>query len=103
VWRFFDWQATMPVNPGASIAFAAATADTQAALPTSSQVSLGTQSVTNSGYIGADVGAALKAGTPSRKSQGYIRVFVALNPSTDTLAGPTLNAWRQAYDCVDNE
>jgi hypothetical protein len=103
VWRFFDWKATMPSNPGASIVFGAATASTLAGLPSSAQVSLGTQSTTNASYVGADVGAALAAGSPSRKSAQYLRIFVAMNPSTDTLAGPTLNAWRQAYDCVDTE
>jgi hypothetical protein len=99
VWRFFDWETVTPSD--SNIVFNAATATTQAGLDTAAPgVYLGTASgapITN--WTGTDVGAAL-APTPS---QQWLRVTIAFNPSSDHYSAPTLTAWRQLYDCVDNQ
>jgi hypothetical protein len=35
-------------------------------------------------------------------SKAWLRVTLTMNPSTDGYSAPTLSAWRQLYDCVDN-
>jgi hypothetical protein len=51
-------------------------------------------------WIGSDVSVRL-ALIPSISKQ-WLRVTMTMNPSTDGYSAPTLNAWRQLYDCVDN-
>lgn len=98
-WHFFDWQTTTPKD--SSLMLTVQTADTQLTLPAAPLASLATVSgapvVT---WTGADVASALKA-IPS-KSKSWLRVNITLNPSSDQMDSPTLQAWRQAYDCVDN-
>jgi hypothetical protein len=99
VWRAFDWKAsetsddhidfsvqTWPANgtPGA-------------------KVTLGTaKSPSNpSAWNGVDVGAKLAAA--GQISQVNLRVTATFVPSSDAQYAPTLIAWRQNYDCLDNE
>jgi hypothetical protein len=99
VWRFFDWETVTPSD--SNIVFNAATATTQVGLDTATPVVyLGTASgapITT--WTGTDVGAAL-APNPSLQ---WLRVTATLNPSSDHYFAPTLTAWRQLYDCVDNQ
>ena len=99
VWHFFDWQTTTPGD--SSLVFSVQTADTQLTLPLASVAPLATVSgapVTT--WTGADVATALN--TIPSKSKNWLRVNITFNPSSDMLSSPTLVAWRQAYDCVDN-
>ncbi|HEY1958972.1 MAG TPA: hypothetical protein VGH28_25340 [Polyangiaceae bacterium] len=99
VWRFFDWETHTPSD--SNIVFTAQTSDTQAGLATATPVvNLGTASgapITT--YVGTDVGLAL---APS-PSLDWLRVTITLNPSSDDLSAPTLDAWRQQFDCADNQ
>jgi len=99
VWRFFDWETHTPGD--SSINFKAQTADTQALLATATPVvNLGTASgapITN--WTGTDVSAALSP-NPSR---AWLRVTISLNPTSDQSQAPTLDAWRQQFDCVDSQ
>ena len=100
IWHFFDWQTITPKD--SSLVFTVQTADTQPTLPAATLASLATVSgapvVT---WTGADVATALN--TIPSKSKAWLRVNITLNPSSDQLSAPTLVAWRQAYDCVDNQ
>jgi len=97
VWHFFDWETVTPKD--SSIDFTVQTAATQPLLAPAPSVSLASVSgapvVT---WTGADVSQALAPGT----SQAWLRVNITLRPSSDHLDAPTLTAWRQAYDCVDD-
>ena len=99
VWHFFDWQTVTPKD--SSLAFTVQTADTQLTLQAAPLATLATVSgapvVT---WTGADVATALT--TIPSNSKAWLRVNITLNPSSDQLSAPTLVAWRQAYDCVDN-
>jgi len=98
-WHFFDWQTVTPKD--SSLIFTVQTADTQPNLPPAPLAPLATVSgapvVT---WTGADVASALS--TIPSKSKAWLRVNITLNPSSDQMSAPTLVAWRQAYDCVDN-
>jgi hypothetical protein len=108
VWRFFDWKVIAPSD--SKILFKAQTGDLQTDLAAAPFASLGTASVALAtavpappppvSWIGSDVSVRL-ALIPSISKQ-WLRVTMTMNPSTDGYSAPTLNAWRQLYDCVDN-
>jgi len=52
-------------------------------------------------WKGVDVDAALVAA--GQRSSANLRVSATFVPSSDSLNAPTLIAWRQNYDCLDNE
>jgi hypothetical protein len=117
VWRFFYWEDYTPKD--SNIVFTGYTADTQAQLGTQYP---GVQLATASGpdncpngpscisqFVGVDVDPALVAGgiptwgNPAHASYSWLRVNMALNPSSDHFAAPTLIAWQLTYDCVPSE
>ncbi len=100
VWHFFDWMTHTPGN--SSIAFKVQTADTQGTLAAATLANLATVSgAPVLTWQGADVQTALD--TIPSKSKAWLRVTITLNPTSDAMQTPTLDAWRQAYDCVDNQ
>ncbi|MGH7440290.1 MAG: hypothetical protein ACRENE_31745 [Polyangiaceae bacterium] len=120
-WGVFYWQATIP---GASkINFDAATADTQAGLPaapgaqpTATSRDIGTASTTTtapawncdgcpSAPVSVDYDLQHDIPTPNTPSKAWLRVFMTFTPdnTTNPPGSPTLNAWRQTYDCVPSE
>ncbi|CAN5210288.1 hypothetical protein BH09MYX1_BH09MYX1_12460 [soil metagenome] len=100
VWHFFDWMTHTPGN--SNIVLSAQTADTQGTLPAAPTVGLATVSgAPILTWQGADVQTALD--TLPSKSKAWLRVTITLNPTTDATQTPVLDAWRQAYDCMDNQ
>jgi len=103
-WRFLEWQSTIP--SGTQIAFNVQTkqnaADTYAPSSPLLYATATTTSAVNQWLRGAaPVDTVLIAA--SLHSQQYLLVTMTFTPdSTGTLA-PTLNAWRQIYDCVPNQ
>ncbi len=101
VWRFFQWQSTVP--SGASIVFSAQTkelaSDTYApAMP----LGIGTASATTAGTTWGQgpqtVDTVLVgAGLPSKP---YLLVTMVFNPDPSQLQTPALKAWQQNFDCV---
>lgn len=99
VWRAFDWKASETTDdhidfsvqtwapggtPGASVAIGSAKIPSNPAT-----------------WNGVDLGASLAAA--GQISQVNLRVTATFVPSSDAQYAPTLIAWRQNYDCVDNE
>lgn len=103
VWRFFDFQATLPA--GTSIVFRARTATSAAALPTATPlVTIGTASPPSTvGWttFAQTVDDALRAA--GSQSAPFLRVEMQLNPSADASSTPVLLDWRTHYSCVPNE
>jgi hypothetical protein len=107
VWRFFDWKAITPSD--SKIDFVAQQSDTAGGLGAAMSVGLGTASqafgtggpgpTPPANWVGADVGLKF-APNPSLS---FLRVTVTMYPSTDKYSAPTLSAWRQLYDCIDNQ
>jgi hypothetical protein len=50
--------------------------------------------------LGQDVATTLAAASPAVVSGAVLRVTIVLKPTTDGTQSPTLDAWRQSYDCV---
>jgi hypothetical protein len=115
VWGPLYWQSIIPT--GTSIAFRAATADTQSALPSSPGAApisqaIGTADATVvapswdcEGCPGAPVTVDhhLRNDTPGPKipSKKCLRVFMTFNPSGTV--SPSLLSWRQIFSCVPAE
>lgn len=99
VWRAFDWKATETTDD--RIDFSVQTWD-DGGMPGAS-VLIGTaKSPSNpTNWNGVDVGAKLV--TAGRASQKNLRVTASFVPSSDAQYAPTLVAWRQSFDCLDNE
>lgn len=96
VWRYFDYMTTTPSDT--SIVFSAQTAATQGTLGAATPVQL--SKITGApivSWTGVDVSTKLP--TPSKE---WLRVTMTLNPSTDGYSAPTVNSWRQLFDCVDS-
>jgi hypothetical protein len=120
-WGVFYWEATIP--GASSIAFRAATANTQALLPaspgtpptaTSRSIGNATTTVASPAWscdgcpgapVTVDYHLQNDVPTPDSLSQDWLRVFMTFTPdnSTNPASSPTLNAWRQTYDCVASE
>jgi hypothetical protein len=112
-WAYFSWQTDIPA--GTSIAFRAATADTQAALPAipgdvPTSANIGTANTTvpvppappnpQWGRDADTVNVNLQQDT-GQSSKRFLRVFMTFNPTATV--SPTLKSWRQEYRCVPNE
>jgi hypothetical protein len=104
VWRFFQWQSTIPANT--SVAFSAQTkqlvTDTYAPA-----VALGIGSATTTtpsmtwahGPLTVD-DTLIAAGLVSK---AYLLVTMKFTPNAAGTATPALSAWQQLYDCVPAE
>ena len=104
-WRYLEWQATIPT--GTSIVFEGQTKATAAATyaPTPTLALLGTASATTAAGTwtrsSTTVEAALSAA--GLTSRAYLLVTMTFKPNGTGSAAPTLNNWRQIYDCVPAE
>lgn len=95
-WRTFYWQDMTPGD--SSIVFTAQTGDTAQTLL--SAVPLATVSgAPNLTWVGANVDVALAAA--NQKSHAVLQINMTLNPTSDKQQAPTLIAWQQTFDCVD--
>jgi hypothetical protein len=104
VWRFFQWQSTIPANT--SITFSAQTrqlaTDTYApAVPLGIGSATATTPGTTWGQGPQTVDAVLLAA--SLVSKPYLLVSMLFSPNVGGTAAPTINAWQQQYDCVPAE
>jgi hypothetical protein len=98
VWRFFDWKTNTPSDT--KILFQAQTGDTLALAQAMSPVTVASVSgAPITVWTGVDVSSKI-APTPSGT---VLRITIVLFPSSDGMSTPTLNGWRQAYDCVEKE
>ena len=103
VWRFFDYQATLPA--GTSIKFTAKTADTLAGLDTATTtvtiVTAMPPSTTTWTSGPNTVDELLRAA--GQTSRRFLRVSMEFLPSADKTLAPQLLTWRQNVDCLWNE
>jgi hypothetical protein len=99
VWHFFDWATHTPGD--SSIQFLVQTGPSTSALLPSTALPLATVSgATVPPWLGQDVATTLAAASPAVVSGAVLRVTIVLKPTTDGTQSPTLDAWRQSYDCV---
>jgi hypothetical protein len=100
VWHFFDWATTTPSDT--KIEFYAQTGPSTSALvpSTPSLLLASVAGATVPPWKGVDVATVLAGATPAIVSGSVLRVTFVLYPSSDKLKSPTVDAWRQAYDCV---
>jgi len=103
-WRFLEWQSTIPA--GTQIAFSVQTKQNAAdAYTPTTPIPYATATSTtayNQWLRGATpIGTLLKAA--SSRSQKYLLVTMVFSPTSGGTKAPTLNNWRQLYDCVPNE
>ncbi len=98
VWHFFDFATHTPGD--SHVEFWAQTGATSASLaPTAPGVLLASvNGATVPPYTGVDV--ATKLATVPVAAGPVLRVTFALYPSSDKTLTPTVDAWRQSYDCV---
>jgi hypothetical protein len=103
VWHFFDWATHTPGD--SQIQFWAQTGPTAASLlPASPGVLLATVSgATVPPWSGVDVASKFAAASPVVTNGAVLRVTFALFPTSDGKQSPTVDSWRQAYDCVNVE
>lgn len=102
VWRFFSWQSHTPGN--SRIFFTAQTGDNAsslgAAVPIGTAAAPPEQTVTWT-HAAQTVDAALRAA--GQLSKPFLRITLDFRATSDRLATPTLQNWRQVYDCVPSE
>lgn len=104
-WKFLEWQAKLPA--GTSIAYTAASANTQAELATAGAVYLATATppdtstwTTWSDQESESIDAKLMA--EDYPSRDWLRVTMTLNPDSTRIHSPVLTSWRLVYDCDDS-
>jgi hypothetical protein len=106
MWRFFEWQATIP--DGASIEFFAQTKEeeTDDYLPETA-LAIGTASTStldSTWHRGSDtVDDVLDQADPTQTSGKYLLVTMRFNPDSAAQNAPVLNTWRQIFDCMPAE
>jgi hypothetical protein len=100
VWRFFDWQATLPA--GTSITFSAKTADTLAGLDSATHtISLGIASPpSTTGWTSGPSTVDDLLRVLGLTSRPFLRVSMYFQPSADKTQAPELLTWRQNFDCL---
>lgn len=106
VWQLFQWQASVPAST--SIAFRAATAASAADLPEAPPgaapvtADIGTASATTSAWTsGTDTVDARLLAVTGERSARFLRVYMTFNTTAST--SPSLQSWRQLYDCIPTE
>jgi hypothetical protein len=99
LWRAFDWKASEVSDD--HIDFSVQTWKTSGS--PGSSVAIGTAKAPSNptNWLGVDVGSKLVAA--GQVSLPNLRVTATFVPAADARSAPTLIAWRQSYDCVDNE
>jgi hypothetical protein len=105
VWRFFEWQATMPVGTKIDLGVQTRALATDPYSPVS-PIPMGT--ITTSTAPGAwahgtsTVGDLLKTNSVPN-SLPRLLVSMTFKPNATGTAAPNLNNWRLFYDCVDTQ
>ncbi|HWA75862.1 MAG TPA: hypothetical protein VG937_26175 [Polyangiaceae bacterium] len=104
-WRYLEWQATVPT--GTSIVFEAQTKATASGsyVPSSPAAPLGTASTTTVAGTWTRSATTVEAAfvNVGLKSLPYLLVSMTFKPNMSGLSAPTLQNWRQIYDCVPSE
>lgn len=105
-WRFFEWQATIP--DGTSLDFLVQTKqlsedDYEPAMPL--LVSEATSTTPDDTWHRGPttVHDTLRADPPELTSRRYLLVTIGFNPDLSGTVAPTLERWRQVFDCVPSE
>ena len=102
VWRFFSWQSHTPCD--SRIVFTAQTGNDAGSLdapvPIGTAAAPPTQTLTWT-HAAQTVDAALRAN--GQLSKPFLRVTFDFRATSDRLATPTLQNWRQVYDCMPSE
>ncbi|MEO8801702.1 MAG: hypothetical protein ABI551_27685, partial [Polyangiaceae bacterium] len=107
-WREVDWQATIPSS--ASIDFSAQTGADFTSLGPATPVAIAHATSTTPAplfdvaYIDLSDkggGGAFATHVPPIPSQPALLLTIAMNPTSDQLATPSLGTWKVRYDCVD--
>jgi hypothetical protein len=106
VWRFFEWQATIPASSSIDLYVQTKVTATDAYAPATPvlMASISTTTATNvwaHGALTAD--DALKLASPSVGSQAYLLVTMTFKPDSTATLSPVLTNWQQNYDCLDAE
>ena len=100
-WRFFEWQATLPT--GTSIDFAVQTKQAAGdvyAPATPLPLATATSSTPAGVWVhGASTTEEVLA-SADLSSRDHLLVRMTFNPDAGGMVAPTLNGWRQIYDCV---
>lgn len=101
VWRFFEWQATIPSSTKIEF-FVQGRAKTSDAYAPVTPLLAGTATTSSPGTSWVrgptTVDALLK--TAQLSSQRYLLVTMTFTPDAAGTIAPTLKSWRQVYDCV---
>jgi hypothetical protein len=101
VWRFFEWQATIPSSTKIEF-FVQGRGNTSDAYAPSTPLLAGTATTSSPGTSWVrgptTVDALLK--TQGLSSQKYLLVTMTFTPDAAGTLAPTLTSWRQVYDCV---
>jgi hypothetical protein len=101
VWRFFEWQATIPTSTKIEF-FVQGRAKTTDAYAPATPLLAGTATTSSPGTSWVrgptTVDALLK--TQGLASQRYLLVTMTFTPDAAGTLAPTLKSWRQVYDCV---
>ncbi|MFO7177664.1 MAG: hypothetical protein DIU78_003090 [Pseudomonadota bacterium] len=103
-WRFFEWQATLP--PNTSIQFFVETkgdADDTYRPEAALLAATATTTTPNGAWDRGETTVNELLRAEGIASLPYLRVTMTFNPNPAATAAPTLNAWRQIYDCVPAE
>jgi hypothetical protein len=104
VWRFFEWQASIP--SGTRIDFSIQTkkleTDTYQPLVPIAMASASTTTAANTWERGADTADELLTDAEIF-SQKYLRVTMTFHPNAAGTTAPTLLNWRQIFDCVPGD
>jgi len=106
VWRFFEWQATIPTGTSIDLGVqtkAAASDGYSPSSPVAMDSIIATTPVGSWVHGTRTVDAALTGTTAVGKSLAYLLVTMKFNPDTTSTMTPTLTSWRQNFDCVDAE
>jgi hypothetical protein len=100
VWHFFDWATTTPSDSWVEF-FAQSGPTATTLMPSSATLRLASVSgATVPPWKGVDVATVFAAASPAVTPGAVLRITFVLHPSSDMLTSPTIDAWRQAYDCV---
>jgi hypothetical protein len=106
VWRFFDWQATVPTGTsiGLGVQTKAEAGDTYAPSSPIAMDAITATSPTGTWVHGSQtVGQVLATNATTIRSLKYLLVTMTFKPDASASLSPTLSNWRQNYDCLDGE
>lgn len=105
-WRFFEWQATVP--DGTSLEFLVQTKQSSGDIYEPEEPLLMYETTTttpvDTWHRGSTTVHDLLSGDPpALTSRQHLLVTVAFNPDTAGSVAPTLQRWRQVFDCVPSQ